>query len=67
MDSFRHFLYSLGLVFIVLKLIGTITWSWWIVITPIAFSLIMFFVPILIAYISLKKLFGKSWFTYWKW
>lgn len=67
MDKFGYFLYALGLVFIVLKLIGTITWSWWIIVAPIVISLIINFVPMLIAYVFLRKLFGKSWFAYWKW
>ena len=41
------FLGLLGLIFIVLKLVGVIAWSWWIVLSPlfvvIAFYLILVF------------------------
>ena len=34
----------LGIVFIVLKLIGAITWSWWWVLSPWWISLILTFI-----------------------
>jgi len=34
----------LGIVFIVLKLTGTITWSWWWVLSPWWISLILAFI-----------------------
>ena len=41
------FLGLLGLIFIVLKLVGVIAWSWWLVLSPlivvIAFYLILVF------------------------
>ena len=45
------FLGLLGLIFIVLKLVGVIAWSWWIVLSPliviIAFYLILVFLIII--------------------
>ncbi len=35
------FLSVLGLIFIVLKLLGVITWSWWIVLAPLYFGLVL--------------------------
>ena len=29
------FVYALGLLFIALKLLGAITWSWWLVLLPV--------------------------------
>lgn len=44
----------LGIVFIVLKLCGVITWSWWWVLSPIWGSVALFIICILIFYIGLK-------------
>lgn len=33
--SIFPWLYILGIIFIILKLCGTITWSWWFVLMPI--------------------------------
>ena len=35
------FLSVLGLIFIALKLLGVITWSWWIVLAPLYFGLVL--------------------------
>ena len=37
----------LGIVFIVLKLIGTITWSWWWVLSPWWIVLILAFIALM--------------------
>jgi hypothetical protein len=44
----------LTIVFIVLKLCGIITWSWWWVLSPIWGSIALFIICILIFYIGLK-------------
>lgn len=49
------FLGLLGLIFIVLKLVGVIAWSWWIVLPPVLFYLLLVF---LIA-IGTKKNYKK--------
>ena len=48
------FLGALTLVFIVLKLIGTIDWSWWWVLSPtwIPMALVL---PLIVVYIVLKR------------
>lgn len=44
------FLGLLGLIFIVLKLVGVIAWSWWIVLSPlIVIVLLYLFLAFLIA------------------
>lgn len=47
----------LTIVFIVLKLLGKITWSWWWVLSPIWISII-FVILILIIYLILASKFG---------
>lgn len=47
----------LTIVFIVLKLLGKITWSWWWVLSPIWISII-FVILILIIYLILVLKFG---------
>ena len=42
------FLGLLAIVFITLKLVGTITWSWWWVLAPIWISWVIFLVIMLI-------------------
>jgi len=41
----------LGIAFIVLKLIGTITWSWWWVTLPFWGGIALFLLVLLVAYI----------------
>ena len=47
------FFTTLGLVFIVLKLLGVITWSWLWVLSP-------FWIPFVIVSVILSIIFGKS-------
>lgn len=49
------FLSVLGLIFIVLKLVGVITWSWWIVLAP-------FYVGLLLAVLLLFGVIGWEFF-----
>lgn len=48
----------LGIVFVVLKLIGTITWSWWWVTLPFWGGIALFFVAlieiVIIAWVNFK-------------
>ena len=44
---------TLGLIFIVLKLLGVITWSWLWVLSP-------FWIPFVIVSVILSIIFGKS-------
>lgn len=46
------FLDALLLIFIVLKLIGVITWSWWVVLIPLWIEIILVIIFILIIIIS---------------
>lgn len=46
------FLDALLLIFIVLKLIGVITWSWWIVLMPLWIEIILVIIFILIIIIG---------------
>ena len=46
------FLSVLGIIFIVLKLTGNITWSWWLVLLPLYGGVALIFV-ILLALISI--------------
>ena len=46
----------LTILFIALKLLGKITWSWWLVLSPIIVSLIIVLILILIiVYVKLIK------------
>lgn len=42
------FFSTLGLVFIVLKLIGKIDWSWWLVLSPFLFQAVVIIICIAI-------------------
>ncbi len=46
------FLDALLLIFIVLKLIGIITWSWWVVLMPLWIEIILVIIFILIIIIG---------------
>lgn len=48
------FIELLTLVFIVLKLIGVITWSWWIVLSPMLITTAIVIVIIILLFILLK-------------
>lgn len=41
----------LGVIFIVLKLVGVITWSWWLVLLPFYLGLVIWLVIILIGFL----------------
>lgn len=45
----------LAIAFIVLKLTGYITWSWWWVTVPIWGSILFFIVVVLIVYFLIRK------------
>ena len=44
----------LTIVFVVLKLTGTITWSWWWVLSPLWISTILWIIMAIIALLALK-------------
>lgn len=48
----------LTIVFIVLKLVGVLTWSWWWVLSPIWISFLIS-IALIVLYIILVALFGK--------
>lgn len=43
-NSFTYFLYALALLFIYLKLTVQITWSWWLVLSPIWIPMVIGFI-----------------------
>ena len=45
------FVGALAIVFIVLKLVGTITWSWWWVLSPFWVSFVLWFVIVAIVFL----------------
>jgi hypothetical protein len=49
------FLSALALVFIVLKLLGKITWSWIWVLSPIWIPLVLFIFALIIVYLLYKR------------
>lgn len=49
---------ALTIVFIVLKLLGKITWSWWWVLSPIWISTILAILIIIIYFIIVLKIIG---------
>jgi hypothetical protein len=49
------FLSALALVFIVLKLLGKITWSWIWVLSPIWIPLVLFIFALIIVYLLFKR------------
>lgn len=51
------FLGLLGLIFIVLKLVGVIAWSWWIVLSPLI--VVIAFYLILVFLIAIRTFKGK--------
>ena len=40
---------ALAIVFIVLKLVGTITWSWWWVLSPLWIPFVLWFVVFIVS------------------
>lgn len=53
-----NFFHVLGLIFIILKLTGFIDWSWWLVLLPLYFGLILFLIFFIIGLILVK--FGNE-------
>lgn len=53
----------LGIVFVVLKLVGTITWSWWLVLLPFYGGLVLFLVIALIGLLAMSATAsrGRGW------
>ena len=47
------FFTALGLLFIALKLMGIITWSWWIVLLPLYFEILILLVLVVGALVAL--------------
>ena len=45
----------LAIIFIVLKLVGVINWSWWWVLSPIWISIILIIVIIIIMFVLKKR------------
>lgn len=52
----KGFLGQLLLIFIVLKLCGVITWSWWLVLLPLWLGILMFVFSIVLIFTWYKKL-----------
>ena len=54
----------LTIVFVTLKLLSVIDWSWWLVLLPEIIAVIIyavcFFVPVIQAAIEARKLYGKN-------
>ena len=46
------FLEILGIVFIILKLVGVISWSWFWVLSPILLSVVLYIICIILKIIS---------------
>ena len=48
---------ALQLVFIVLKLLNTITWSWWVVLIPLWIDLVVIVAYLIYLYYFMKNLY----------
>lgn len=49
------FLGALAIVFITLKLLGTITWSWWLVLTPLWVPMaVVLFLLLIVALVAMS-------------
>lgn len=53
------FLGLLGLIFIVLKLVGVIAWSWWIVLSPLIVIVLFYLLLVFLIAIGTKKNYKK--------
>ncbi len=53
------FLQVLALVFVILKLVGLIDWSWWLVLSPMLFTFVFYFILLLIVPLGALA-FGKK-------
>ena len=51
---------TLGIAFIVLKLVGTIDWSWWWVLAPIWGTSALVFVLVFVAFVWAVLNFGRK-------
>lgn len=49
---------ALQLVFIVLKLLNTITWSWWVVLIPLWIDLVVIVAYLIYLYCFMKNLYN---------
>lgn len=51
----RYFIYALQFLFITLKLVGIISWSWWLVLLPLIFIIVCnVFVLLMTGYLYTK-------------
>lgn len=55
MNAFKGGVGFLTLIFVILKLTGNITWSWWWVFTPIYIAVLFYIVLFWIIYDNLTK------------
>ena len=55
MNAFKGGAGFLTLIFVILKLTGNITWSWWWIFTPIYIAVLFYIVLFWIIYDNLKK------------
>ena len=49
------FLSSLTLAFIILKLMNFITWSWWLVLSPVLIPILLAITAAILTYFGVKK------------
>lgn len=45
----------LGLIFIALKLMGYITWSWWLVLLPLYGSVILYIIALILIFVVVVR------------
>lgn len=60
--KFPSFIGLLGIAFIVLKLVGVINWSWWVVLIPLYIPIIFFIFSLLIIVYNIWQ--GIKYFRY---
>lgn len=48
----------LGLIFVVLKLVGVIAWSWWLVLAPFLISAVVDVLIVVGVFFSMNKMLG---------
>ncbi|MCM1168061.1 MAG: transmembrane Fragile-X-F protein [Lachnospiraceae bacterium] len=46
----------LQIVFVILKLCGVITWSWWVVLIPLYLDILLFIIAVIIQVIIINKI-----------
>lgn len=54
------FLEALTLVFIVLKLVGVVSFSWWIVFSPLLLAVAFYFLLIILFFVK-ESFVGRKW------